>query len=132
MTSLRIQGLRFALVGLGSNLVLYLLYLFLTTAGLGHKTAMTLLFAIGTLQTFIANRAWTFAYKGGVRGSFVRYVATYAVAYLLNLAALLVFVDQMDFPHQLVQGAMTLTLALMLFLAHRYWVFRMPAAACPR
>lgn len=127
MTNWRIQGLRFALVGLGSNLVLYVLYLLLTTAGLGHKTAMTLLFAVGTLQTFIVNRAWTFGYKGGVQASFAKYVASYGAAYLLNLAALLLFVDHLNFPHQIVQGLMILTLALMLFLAHRYWVFRVPA-----
>ena len=129
MTNWRIQGLRFALVGLGSNLVLYLLYLVLTTAGLGHKTAMTLLFAVGTLQTFVVNRAWTFGYKGGVQASFVKYAASYGMAYLLNLGALLIFVDHLGFPHQLVQGVMIITLALMLFLAHRYWVFGAPAAA---
>ena len=64
MSNWRLQGLRFGIVGLVSNAVLYLLYLLLTTVGVGHKTAMTLLFAVGTLQTFVVNKRWTLAIEG--------------------------------------------------------------------
>jgi putative flippase GtrA len=127
MTTWHLQGLRFMVVGLGSNVVLYLLYLFLTTAGLGHKTAMTLLFVVGTLQTFLFNKRWTFAHQGFLQASFVKYVGAYSAAYLWNLAALFVLVDRLGLPHQFVQGAMILVVALVLFLAQRYWVFRTPA-----
>jgi putative flippase GtrA len=128
MMTWHLQGLRFALVGLGSNFVLYLLYLFLTELGLGYKSAMTFLFAVGTLQTFLFNKRWTFAHRGGIQPTFFKYVAAYSIAYLLNLVALLLLVDRLGFPHQIVQGAMILFVGLMLFLAQRYWVFRAPAA----
>jgi putative flippase GtrA len=121
------QALRYGLVGLSSNIILYLLYLLITTLGVGHKSAMTSLFALGVVQTFIFNKRWTFAHQGFLKPSFVKYVAAYSFAYLLNLAALLVFVDHFRFPHQLIQGVMTLTLALMLFLLQKLWVFRSPA-----
>jgi len=117
------------LVGLASNVVLYLLYLLLTTAGLGHKTAMTLLFTVGTLQTFLFNKRWSFAHHGLLQACFIKYVVAYGAAYFFNLAALFVFVDCFSLPHQFVQGTMILIIALMLFTAQRYWVFRASTTA---
>lgn len=129
MTGWWLQGLRFVAIGLASNAILYLLYLLLTWGGLGHKTAMTLLFAVGTLQTFVFNKRWTFAHQGLIPVSLLRYVAIYSLAYLLNLAALLFFVDYLGLPHQIVQGVMILMLAAMLFLLQKFWVFRTPSPA---
>jgi len=132
MTGWRLQSLRFVLVGLASNLLLFLLYLLLITLGSGPKIAMTLLFVLGTMQTFIFNKSWTFAHRGFLQASFLKYVAIYSFAYLLNLTALLVLVDGFGYPHQCVQGGMILALALMLFLLQKFWVFRMPATAATR
>ncbi|NCC30514.1 MAG: GtrA family protein [Chloroflexia bacterium] len=123
------QAIRFGVVGLVSNILLYLLYLMLTATGVGHKSAMSLLFAVGTVQTFIFNKNWTFAHCGFLQASFFRYVAAYSLAYLLNLTALLILVDNLGYPHQAVQGVMILILALMLFLLQKYWVFRVPTPA---
>ena len=53
MSNWRIQGTRFVIVGLVSNIVLYLIYLLITTLGVSYKIAMTMLYVIGTLQTFV-------------------------------------------------------------------------------
>jgi putative flippase GtrA len=132
MTNWHLQGLRFMVVGLGSNVVLYLLYLFLTTAALGHKTAMTLLFALGVVQTFAFNKRWTFRHQGFIQSSLLKYILIYSLAYLLNLTALLLLVDTLGYPHQIVQGVMILSIALMLFLLQKFWVFRTPATAPTR
>lgn len=117
------QFLRYAIVGLGSNLVLYLAYLILTTWGMGHKTSMTLVYALGVTQTFMFNRTWSFQYAGGFHSAFARYGAIYAFGYLLNLSVLWIAVDWFSLPHQVVQAVMILTLALLLFLLQKYWVF---------
>lgn len=119
-----VQFLRYAIVGVVSNAVLYALYLFLTWAGVGPKIAMTLLYAFGVAQTFVFNRKWSFQHQGKGSPALVRYASAYGFGYLLNLIVLLVLVDQWGFPHQWVQGAMILILAVMLFLLQRYWVFR--------
>jgi putative flippase GtrA len=126
----RIQGLRYIIVGLASNLVLYLLYLLLTTVGLGHKTSMTLLYVVGTLQTFIFNKRWTFEHDGATHKAFMRYIAAYAFGYLLNLTVLWVAVDHLGLPHQVVQGVMVIIVAMMVFLLQKFWVFsdRLPRA----
>lgn len=118
------QALRFGIVGLLSNGVGFCLYLLLTQAGLGHKLAMTLLFIVGTLQTFVFNKKWSFQYgQQQDRTVFLRYVATYALGYLVNLAALLLLVDHGGLPHAIVQGAMILAVALLMFLLQKFWVF---------
>ena len=117
------QFIKYAVVGLASNTLLYLGYLLLTAFGMGHKVAMTLLYAVGVSQTFVFNRSWTFADQGTAARSFVRYVMVYVWGYFVNLIALLVLVDYLGFLHEIVQGCMVLLLAVMLFLLQRFWVF---------
>ena len=117
------QFLRYALVGLASNAVLYLGYLGLTWGDMGHKTAMSLLYAIGVLQTFMFNRRWTFRHRGGVFKSMRRYAVTYISGYVFNLVGLLVLVDRFELPHRPVQGVLILLIAIMIFLLQRFWIF---------
>jgi putative flippase GtrA len=119
----RAQFLRYATVGLVSNLLLYLAYLGLTTTGFGHKTAMTLLYATGVLITFVANRSWSFEHQGFAHAAFVRYVIAYILGYLINFSLLWIAVDQLHLPHQGVQAVAVVLVAISLFLMHKYWVF---------
>ena len=121
------QFLRYGIVGVVSNIVLYLLYLFLTGAGMGHKIAMTSLYILGVLQSFYFNKRWSFEHSGTAHLALFRYVMAYVLGYFLNLFALFLFVDVYAFPHQVVQGVMIVLLAFILFLMHRYWVFRQPS-----
>lgn len=124
MTSLRFQSFRFAIVGLVSNAVLYLLYIVLTQMSLQPSTAMSLVFITGTLQTFLFNKTWTFSRKGNSAGYLARYLIAYVGAYLINLLALYWFVDRWTCPHQVVQGVAILVIGGGLFIVQRYWVFR--------
>jgi len=122
------QAIRFGVVGFLSNILLYLLYLFFTLMGVGHKTAMTLLFAIGATQTFVFNKLWTFEHQGIIGSSLVKYFLAYIFAYLLNLTALFVFSDHFGFHHQIIQGLMVFVVAIILFILQKYWVFQMPVS----
>ena len=122
-THTQTQFIRFAIVGTLSNGLLYLFYLGLTSSGVGHKLAMSILYAVGIMQTFVFNKKWTFQHSGETRRAFARYWLAYAIGYVLNLVALLVLVDWARFPHQIVQGAMILVLAGFLFLLQKFWVF---------
>lgn len=125
MSSWRLQSTRFVIVGLASNFVLYLFYLLITTFGLGYKIAMTLVYVVGTLQTFALNAHWTFE-RRGTRTSLVKYGLAYGACYLINLSALMLLVDRMGLPHQIVQGAMILVIAVIMFLLQKFWVFNSP------
>jgi putative flippase GtrA len=129
------QLLRYGIVGVGSNGVLYLCYLFLTAHGVGPKTAMTMLYVIGVLQSFVFNRSWTFGHRGSVPVSLAKYAACYATGYLFNWAMLFLLVDRAGLPHRPVQAILVLATAVILYLLQRFWVFaprQAGAAAQPR
>lgn len=117
------QLIRYALVGLASNTVAYLLYLSLTYNGMGHKTTMTLLYVVGVAQTFYLNRGWTFEHNGKISSALMRYIVIYSLGYVFNLALLVVFVDRWGWVHEWVQGGAILVIAIFLFLAQKLWVF---------
>ncbi|NCF63044.1 MAG: GtrA family protein [Gammaproteobacteria bacterium] len=118
------QFFRFVIVGLASNLLLYLAYLLITAMGMGHKTAMSVLYLTGVCLTFAFNRNWTFGHDGRVPAAFAGYLALYAFGYLVNLFALFMLVDRMGLDHRWVQGVMILALAVFFFLVQKFLVFR--------
>lgn len=126
------QLFRYGIVGVLSNVFLYLLYLGITEAGMEHKLAMTLLYAAGVIQSFAFNRTWSFRHNGTHGPAFARYVMTYGLGYLVNLAALYFFADRLGWPHEVVQASMVLVVAVLLFVLQKFWVFRHPGGAVPR
>ena len=124
MSALHILAIRFGVIGLTSNLVLYLLYLELTYLGLGHKFSMSLLYIVAVLQTFVLNKNWTFSHRGHLSATFMRYISLYAVGYLINLGVLIVMVDRLGYSHKWVQGMTVLVVAVLLFVMQKAWVFR--------
>lgn len=120
------QFIRYAAVGIASNIIGFFLYLVLTAAGMEHKLAMTILYGVGVAQTFVFNKRWSFSYQGLSHAAFLRYIVAYALGYLLNLSLLLVFVDRLHLPHQGVQAVAIVLVAASLFLLNKFWVFPSP------
>jgi len=117
------QLIRYGMVGLLSNLILYIFYLALTTWGVGHKTAMTGLFTLGFFQTFFLNKHWTFKHYGSLRYSLARYAVAFGGCYVFNLVILMVFVDHYRIPHEIVQGVVIIVVAILMFLLQKFWIF---------
>ena len=118
------QFVKFAVVGITSNGILYLLYLMLTYSGIGPKVSMSFLYIVGVLQTFLFNKKWTFASVGKSTQELFKYIAVYGSGYIINLLVLMVLVDKLSFPHEIVQGFTIIFLAVYLFLVQRFWVFK--------
>ncbi|WGS54150.1 GtrA family protein [Paraburkholderia sp. D15] len=117
------QLARFVAVGIASNAILYVLYLAATSIGIGHKVAMTALFALGIVQTFVFNKKWSFQHSGSNGSAFIRYLGAYCAAYCINLAAMMIFVDRYHISDRLVQAVMIVVVAAFMFVAQRLWVF---------
>jgi putative flippase GtrA len=125
------QLARYAVVGIATNLAGYLAYLLITWLGVGPKVAMTCLYLVGASASFLGNRRWTFSHRGHIGRNAVRFALAHGLGYLLNLAILVVFVDHLGLPHQLVQVAAIFAVALFLFALFRLFVFPARSAVAP-
>lgn len=118
------QFTRYMVVGLASNAIGYVIYLILTRVGLGPKLAMSLIYGISVLQTFVFNKNWSFRFTGAITPALVRYATVYALGYLINFLALLLLVDEAALPHQWVMAGLILFMAVFFFAGQKFWVFR--------
>lgn len=118
------QLLRYALVGALSNLAGYLVYLLITHLGAGPKITMTLLYTTGAAIGFWGNKTITFSHQGEGIAVGVRYILVHAVGYLINLALLYTLVDRLGYAHQIAQAFAICVVAAFLFVAFKYFVFR--------
>lgn len=118
------QLLRFALVGVGLNAVLYDGYLSLVDRGLTPTLAMTATYFIGTALGFMLHRQWSFGSRGVVHREWGAYVSVGFAGYVLNLAVLGLCVHLLGWPHAWVQGVMVFVVAGVTFSLNKSWVFR--------
>ena len=118
-----LQLFRYGVVGVATNLALYLFYLLITYLGIEPKMAMTIAYAVGALIGFVGHRQWTFSHKGTLLRSGARYCIAHVFGYLINFLFLLTFVDILGYSHQLVQAAAIFVVAGFLFITFRYFVF---------
>lgn len=123
----RAQFIRYVLVGLGLNAAIYGVYLLVTWRIMGCEAAMTIIFGVGTLLSFLANRRITFSHRGDQLAALRWFLACYAMLCVIDFITPWVFAGQMRVPHQIVQGCVAVVLALLNFIIQRHWVF--PAAA---
>lgn len=117
------QFFKYMLIGLLTNLSGYVLYLLMTHFWGMPKLTMTMLYSIGAAVGFFANRRFSFRHDGHVGKAGLRYLLAQLSGYLLNLLFLLIFVDWFGFPHQIVQAAAIVVVAIFLFLLARFFVF---------
>lgn len=117
------QAIRFSIVGLISNLSLYVIFLILVDGGFDSKIVVTLLYIAGLSVTFIFNKRWSFSHRGRVKQSVKRYLTLYGALYLTNMLVLWVSVDFLSQPHAVVQAFVVATFIPIVFFAQRYWVF---------
>lgn len=118
------QLMRYGIVGLLSNGAAYVSYLVISALGDNPILAMTAVYLVAATIGFFGNRRLTFNHQGGLLGAAGRYVIAHSVGYAFNLALLVVFVDVLGYPHALVQAAAILIVAVYLFLAFRFFVFK--------
>ena len=117
------QFIKYVSIGLLSNFIGYCVYLLATFLGGTPKLTMTALYIIGALISFFANRKITFQHDGHIGAAGVRYLVAHLLAYLLNLALLMLFVDWLGIAHQIVQFAAIFVVGSFLFLVSRFFVF---------
>ncbi len=117
------QLFRYGLIGIAANLTAYLAYLSITYMGGTPKLTMSVLYVVTAFVSYLGNRKLTFAYSGGFLGSGLRFTIAHFFGYLINLGLLFVFVDNLGYPHQVVQVCAIIIVAIFLFLSFKLFVF---------
>jgi putative flippase GtrA len=114
---------RYVIVGLLVNLFGYVIYILMTNLWDQPKTVMSIQYMIGLSTSFYFNRRWTFQYSGSIRWDIFKYILAHFFGYLFNLVLLILFVDHLGYPHQLVQAGAIFAVALFLFAIFNFLVF---------
>ena len=117
------QLLRFAIVGILTNLVGYTIYLIITYFGVEPKLAMTGLYIVGVIVSFFSHKKWTFLHKGKAHGPAVRFFVAHLIGYFINLAGLYIFYNKLGYPHEIVQAIAIFVVAGCLFIMMKLFVF---------
>lgn len=118
------QFLRFAIVGVATNVTGFGVYLLITQTLFGPKLAMTILYVLGAGFGYLGNRAYSFKSKSNHRNSSVKYAMVHLSGYALNLLILTIFVDEFGVRHEFVQAVSIAIVAIYLFLLMKFFVFR--------
>ncbi|WP_124431982.1 GtrA family protein [Pseudomonas orientalis] len=118
-----LQLVRYGIVGLTNNALLYLGYLLLVYCGSGEKLAMTLIYMIGVFTSYTFNYKWTFSQRKN-RAALIRYIQMHLTGYFINFILLYIFVDRLLYPHQIVQIFAIIIVAFFGFFTCKYFVFR--------
>jgi putative flippase GtrA len=119
------QFLRFLIVGCANTLIgLAVIYAALGLIGLGNIAANATGYAVGLAASFLLNKAWTFRYSGPVWLAFIKFIATFAVAYLLNLGTLWLLIHRAGVNGYLAQAVAIVPYTVSFFLLSRVLVFR--------
>ncbi|MDQ3677723.1 MAG: GtrA family protein [Actinomycetota bacterium] len=114
---------RFLAVGAGNTLLTLAVYALLLAAGLPYLAALAPAYALGALNGYTLNRAWTFR-AGSFRGAgLARYVLVQGAGLGLNAALLAVLVGDLGADELLGQVFALPVVTGLVFLATRSWVF---------
>jgi putative flippase GtrA len=120
-----LQFMKFGVVGVSNTLIFFLVYtLLLKVFGVWYLAASGIGFAVGAINGFLWNRAWTF--RGHVGDAFtpVRWFVVQTSGLLANLGLVYLFVDGVGLDELVGQAVTTVIVTVVTFLANRAWTFR--------
>ena len=124
MSRFVVEVQRFLSVGLLNTIVglavIYAAKLFLQ---LGDGAANALGYSMGILLGFALNSRWTFAYRGASLPAFARFALTTCVAYVMNLATVLVAIRG-GLDSYVAQALGIVPYTITTFIFSKYFVFR--------
>ncbi len=120
-TDLCQQFLRFAQVGVLSNVLAFVVYLLLCEVGMHPLTAMSVTYVMAVIISYILNQRWTFG--RGANHAATRFLVCYLLAWFLNYLALNFLIFNLGYGYAVSQGVLVILIAALMFFAQKYWVF---------
>jgi putative flippase GtrA len=119
------QFVKFGVVGVSNTLIFFLVYtLLLKVFGVWYIAASGIGFAVGAINGFVWNRAWTFRGHVGDALTPVRWFVVQSSGLLLDLGLVYLFVDGAGLGKLEGQAVTIVIVTVLTFLANRAWTFR--------
>jgi putative flippase GtrA len=121
------QFIKYGLVGASNTIVNFVVYSVGVTIGIHYLIALVIGYAVGSLNSYILNRHWTFQARNiahTTAGSRFALVTVCAIA--ANLGLLYVFVHHLGISKIPAQAILTLPLLAVTFPINRWWSFAHP------
>lgn len=120
-----LQFLKFGIVGISNTLISFAVYALLLKAfGVWYVAASGIGFAVGAINGFLWNRAWTFRDHVGDALTPVRWFVVQSCGLLGNLALVYLFVDGVGLGKLTGQVATVGIVTVLTFFANRAWTFK--------
>lgn len=120
-----LQFVKFGVVGVSNTLIFFLVYtLLLKVFGVWYVAASGIGFAVGAINGFLWNRAWTFRGHIGDALTPVRWFVVQTSGLLVNLGLVYLFVDGVGLDELIGQAVTIVIVTLLTFTANRAWTFK--------
>jgi putative flippase GtrA len=128
-TPLILQFVKFGIVGVSNTLIAFAVYTLLLKAfGVWYVAASGIGFAIGAVNGYLWNRAWTFKGHVGDALTPVRWFVVQGCGLLLDLGLVYLLVDGTGMDKLLGQAVTTVVVTVITFFVNRAWTFKGHAA----
>ena len=120
-----LQFVKFGIVGVSNTLISFALYTLLVKAfGVWYVAASGIGFAVGAINGFLWNRAWTFRGHVGDALTPVRWFVVQSCGLLVNLGLVYMFVDGFGLGELTGQAATIAIVTVLTFFVNRAWTFK--------
>lgn len=117
------QLFRYGIVGLASNGLAYIVYLFITWLGVAPEATAAGLYLVGASSSYLGNYKWTFDSRSTHASALPKFVVAHIFGFSVQLLLISYLYRKIGLSHQLAQLVTVGCVAIILFLCFKYYVY---------
>lgn len=120
-----VQLLKFTVVGVSNTLITALvIWVLLKVLNYSDYTANVIGYFVGLLNSFIWNRKWTFNSSNQLSKTVLKFMITFVISYLLQLANLFLLINYTTFDPYISQLLSMVVYTTVNFILNKYYTFK--------